>query len=167
MYQNLSERLPKQHYMEARIRGNSYAPYLSGTAKFFPWLNGTMVEIEIVNLPASTQPFAVHIHTGSSCRKEDFSDAGMHFSHASQAGHTSADFDESSEVGESHPAHKGDLPSVFSNNGYAYFATFTDRFTPREIENRTVVIGNNPDDFITQPSGNSGNRIACGVIRRM
>ena len=40
----------------------------------------------------------------------------------------------------------------------------TDRFTIDEIINRTIVIHDMPDDFITQPSGNSGNKIACGII---
>ena len=42
----------------------------------------------------------------------------------------------------------------------------TDRFTLKEIIGRTVVIHSMPDDFTSQPSGNSGEKIACGVIKR-
>ena len=40
----------------------------------------------------------------------------------------------------------------------------TDRFTVGEIIGKTVVIHMMPDDFRTQPSGDSGEKIACGVI---
>ncbi|NMB33378.1 MAG: superoxide dismutase family protein, partial [Clostridium sp.] len=42
---------------------------------------------------------------------------------------------------------------------------YTSRFTPREVVGKTVIIHENPDDFRSQPSGDSGDRIACGVIR--
>lgn len=41
----------------------------------------------------------------------------------------------------------------------------TDRFRVRDIIGRTVVIHSGPDDFHTQPAGNAGEKIACGVIR--
>lgn len=44
---------------------------------------------------------------------------------------------------------------------------FTGRFFVEDIIGRTVVIHSGPDDFYTQPSGNPGNKIACGVIRRI
>lgn len=65
-----------------------------------------------------------------------------------------------------HPDHAGDLPPLMRSNGNAFSAVVTDRFTPSDIVGRTVVIHSNPDDFSTQPSGNAGKKIACGVIRR-
>lgn len=41
----------------------------------------------------------------------------------------------------------------------------TDRFTVNEVIGKTVIIHLHPDDFATQPSGNSGEKIACGVIK--
>lgn len=41
---------------------------------------------------------------------------------------------------------------------------FTDKFVPSDIIGRAVIIHENPDDYRTQPAGNSGKRIACGVI---
>ena len=64
-----------------------------------------------------------------------------------------------------HPLHSGDMPVLFSDsNGYAFLAFYTDRFTPDQVVNRTVIIHQNPDDFRSQPAGNAGKRLACGVI---
>jgi Cu-Zn family superoxide dismutase len=58
------------------------------------------------------------------------------------------------------------MPPLFGNQGYAFLMFLTDRFTAREIIGKTVIIHDKPDDFTTQPAGNSGNKIACGVIQR-
>ncbi|MFQ7398750.1 MAG: superoxide dismutase family protein, partial [Neglectibacter sp.] len=51
------------------------------------------------------------------------------------------------------------------NHGYAWSAFLTSRFTIRQVLGRTLIIHGSPDDFTTQPAGNSGKRIACGEIR--
>ena len=53
------------------------------------------------------------------------------------------------------------------NHGKADMAVLTDRFRVDEIIGRTVVLHRNPDDFQTQPSGNAGIKIACGIIERI
>ena len=42
----------------------------------------------------------------------------------------------------------------------------TGRFHVGEVLGKTVILHAQPDDFHTQPSGNAGTKIACGVIRR-
>ena len=42
----------------------------------------------------------------------------------------------------------------------------TDRFSINDVIGKTVIIHAKPDDFTTQPSGNSDGKIACGVIKR-
>ena len=59
----------------------------------------------------------------------------------------------------------GDDP-IFVNDGTAWGAFVTTRFTIREILGRAVIVHAMPDDFHTQPSGDSGEKIACGIIRR-
>lgn len=44
---------------------------------------------------------------------------------------------------------------------------YTDRFYVDEIIGKTVIVHEDPDDFHTQPSGNAGKKIACGVILRL
>ena len=58
------------------------------------------------------------------------------------------------------------MPPLFSNKGYAFMIFLTDRFKVDEIIGKTVIIHSMPDDFKTQPSGDSGMKIACGVIEK-
>ena len=62
--------------------------------------------------------------------------------------------------------HAGDMPPLFGTDRFAFSAFLTDRFSAEEGIGKTVIIHDSPDDFTTQPSGNSGVKIACGVIRR-
>ncbi len=64
-----------------------------------------------------------------------------------------------------HGNHAGDFPVLFSNDGYAEMTFFTNRFKPWEVIGKSVIIHQNPDDYRSQPSGNSGKRLACGVIQ--
>ena len=69
------------------------------------------------------------------------------------------------ELGEEHPRHAGDLPPVLGNDGTAWMEIYTGRFYPMDVVGRTIVLHEMPDDFKTQPSGDSGMKIACGEIK--
>jgi Cu-Zn family superoxide dismutase len=152
----------RKPFAKAEIRGGPLAPDVNGTVSLYPAHNGTLVVAEIYNLPqmmpgtANTPPigpFGFHIHEGGACDpgtpEDPFKSAMDHYN----------------PTGQPHPLHAGDMPVLFSNNGYAFLAFFTDRFTPQQVLNRTVIIHQSPDDFRSQPSGNSGKRLACGLIR--
>lgn len=66
-----------------------------------------------------------------------------------------------------HPYHAGDLPPLIENNGYSYMSVFINKFTVKDIIGKVVIIHEMPDDFTTQPSGNSGTKIACGEIKKV
>ena len=142
---------------EAIITGSSAYPNIRGYAEFEKKGNATAVAIAVTGLPYSSNPceqgiFAVHIHEGGSCggRGQDyFSDTKGHYN----------------PTGCPHPYHSGDMPPLFAMGGEAVLTFMTDRFTPEEIVGRTIVIHRAADDFHSQPSGNSGEKIACGVIR--
>ena len=124
---------------------------LCGCVKFYAAGCGCLVAAEIRGLPESdTGFFAFHIHEGGDCGGTDFSDTGGHFNPEKQA----------------HPRHAGDLPPLLLCGGGAYLAVLTDRFSVADVIGRTVVIHGGADDFHTQPAGNAGTKIACGVIRR-
>lgn len=65
-----------------------------------------------------------------------------------------------------HPFHVGDLPPLIENNGLSYMSVLINKFKVKDIIGKVVIIHDMPDDFKSQPSGNSGNKIACGKIVR-
>lgn len=66
-----------------------------------------------------------------------------------------------------HPYHVGDLPPLIENNGYSYMSVFLNKFKVKDIIGKVIIIHDMPDDFTTQPSGNSGTKIACGIIKKI
>jgi Cu-Zn family superoxide dismutase len=66
-----------------------------------------------------------------------------------------------------HPYHTGDLPPLLENNGYSYMSIFLNKFKIKDILGKIIIIHDMPDDFTTQPSGNSGTKIACGKIKKL
>ena len=134
----------------ACMHGGDAYPGLRGTVRFVPRKSGTLVVAEISGLPVTdTGFFAFHIHEGGNCSGSGFPNTGGHYNPDDR----------------DHPLHAGDLPPLLSSGGSAYLAVMTDRFRIKDIIGRTVVIHSGPDDFKTQPAGNAGNKIACGVIR--
>ena len=136
--------------------GNGY-PDIRGTALFRRRENGVLVTINVFGLPkdggdCDNRMFAMHIHDGELCTGTDtdeFADAGTHFN----PNHCL------------HPQHAGDLPPLFGCDRTAYCSVLTNRFALEDIIGKTLIIHDQPDDFTTQPSGNAGTKIACGVIR--
>lgn len=141
----------------ANIKGSIAYPSIMGNAKFYEKGNGVLIKLEIKGLPNKEKNnfFGFHIHEFGICNskneKDSFLDAGAHF-----------DLEK-----DKHPNHTGDLPSIYSNDGYAYIEFYTNRFTVNDVIGKSVIIHEKKDDFMTEPSGNSGSRIACGVIQKM
>lgn len=136
------------------VTGNASYPQISGLVKFYdtPY-GGTLVEAEVFGLPdiavqSSTDYYAMHIHESGDC-SDSFSHTGGHYNPSSQP----------------HPFHAGDLLPLFANQGYAWLAFYDKRIRPRELIGRSVVIHAGRDDFTSQPAGNAGEKIACGVIQ--
>lgn len=145
----------KYNKASAKIYGGEQNPRVYGTVLFRQTPGGVLVTAQICNLPNQGANnfgvFGFHIHEGSSCTgnaQDEF---------ANVEGHFNPHFEE-------HPYHAGDLPPLFSNDGYAYMQVLTNRFNICDIIEKTVIIHSMHDDFTTQPSGNSGKKIACGKI---
>jgi len=142
----------------AKIAGSESCPGLSGTMRFYQTGEGVIALAEVSGLPRSDFSchegvFGFHIHEGTGCSgniDDPLADAMSHYD----------------PKGCRHPHHAGDLPPLFGNDGYALSLFLTNRFTVDEVIGRTVIIHDRPDDFTTQPSGGSGTKIACGIIRR-
>lgn len=104
--------------------------------------------------------FGFHVHEKGDCSAPDGSSAGGHFN-PTQAQH-------GNPTGPSH--HAGDMPNIKSNaEGVAQVDT-TEAGTSlhgdpgMDVMGKAIVVHESPDDYATQPSGNSGKRVACGVI---
>lgn len=140
----------------AFLDGSKKYPDIVGRVWFYQLPYGVIVRTEAYNLPrpkgaCDSRIFAFHIHAGGVCQgteQDPFADAGTHYNPGNCP----------------HPYHAGDLPPLFGAGGRALSVCLTDRFTVREIIGKTVIIHASADDFTTQPSGNSGEKIACGVI---
>lgn len=157
LYEALAVILEMQPEAYARIKGSSEYPQVSGSVLFYPIWDGTLVIADVNGLPESQGEcpkdiFGFHIHEGGRClgnEEDPFAQTGMHYN------------PENCE----HPAHAGDFPPLFGNRGYALTMFYTNRFYPEEVIGHTVVIHDMSDDFKSQPSGDSGAKIACGEIR--
>lgn len=142
----------------ANVSGSAGYPDIKGTVSFYPVSGGVIVAADMTGLPTEEGPcggrvLGFHIHGGNACTgtaEEPFADADGHYN----------------PHGCPHPRHAGDMPPLFSCGGRAWLAFYTDRFRVPEIVGRTVIVHAGPDDFTTQPSGNAGPMIACGVIEK-
>lgn len=137
----------------AWIKGSKNYPKMSGLVKLYPTqYGGVLIETEIFGMPdenqlSSSDFYAFHIHEFGNC-SENFANTGEHYN----------------PTNEPHPRHAGDMIPLMANQGYAWMAFYDKRFTIREIIGKSVIIHSHPDDFTSQPSGNSGEKIGCGVI---
>lgn len=135
-----------------------------GSAVFMAEEEGAVrIEVELTEFTgASGGEHGIHIHEVGQCEPPGFESAGDHFNPTQQ------------QHGLNNPEgpHAGDLPNIeVDGEGSASYETTSDRITleagERSIldeDGSALVIHANPDDQATDPSGNSGDPIACGVI---
>jgi len=142
----------------AVIKGSAKYPGIRGLVRFYQTDSGVYIVVSVTGLPrvedaCSSPIFAMHIHNGGSCEgrgeKDAFPMSGTHYNPNACE----------------HPYHSGDMPPLFSANGIAMLSFLTNRFKVREVVGKTIIIHSGIDDFKTQPSGASGEKIACGVIQ--
>jgi len=132
-----------------------------GTVRFLQSDRGTVtVEVRARNLPPGFHGF--HVHAVGRCDPPDFTSAGGHFE----------------APGQVHGGHAGDLPSLYvRETGYGRLTFSIDRFTVEQVRGRAIMVHALGDNYANIPSryggpdeetletGDSGGRIACGVIR--
>jgi len=130
----------------------------SGTVTFTQRGTGVMVRADVTGLPPNSE-HGFHVHEKGDCSAPDAMSAGGHFNPAGKP-HGSSAMPEH---------HAGDMPNLKADaSGHAQ-ATFelagmTVAPGPDSIVGRAAVVHKDPDDYRSQPAGNSGPRVACGVI---
>jgi Cu-Zn family superoxide dismutase len=127
-----------------------------GTVTFERTDKGIKIVVDVDGLTPGKHGF--HIHEYGDCSAPDFSSAGSHFMTSGQTHGTPAD----------PTAHMGDMGNLEADSsGHAHMEWVDPHISfsgPNSILGRSVVVHEKEDDLKSQPSGNSGARIACGVI---
>jgi superoxide dismutase, Cu-Zn family len=134
-----------------------------GVAMFTQETGGVRISLQARGLPPG--PHGIHIHEVGRCEPPGFTSAGDHFNPAGR------------EHGLDNPrgAHAGDLPNLqVDASGTASYSAVDPRVSLQAgganslfgPNGTALVIHADADDQMSNPSGNSGSRIACGVIQR-
>ena len=123
--------------------------------------SGDKIKIEAMLEGLKPGPHGFHIHETGDCSSVDFKSAGGHFN-PSHKSHGAADGAE---------RHGGDLGNIVADSkGKAKLtveAASLSMSGAQSIIGRAIVLHAGPDDLKSQPAGNSGDRIACGVIEAL
>ena len=139
----------------ASSAGNNVA----GTVVFAQEGRKVFVIAEVTGLKPGAHGF--HVHEKGDCSAPDFSSAGGHFNPGGQP--------HGDPAAGAH--HVGDMPVLVADASGKATARAERRTMSvggggaNDIVGKSVVVHADPDDFMTQPAGNSGARVACGVIK--
>lgn len=134
---------------------------VAGTLQVSAMTDGVHVTGQVSGL-APNSDHGFHIHEKGDCSAADASSAGGHFNPGGQP---------HGKIGAS-PHHLGDQMNIHADgNGVAlvdaHFAgTTLATGQDSDVMNRALVVHADPDDYTSQPAGNAGKRIACGVIAK-
>ena len=131
----------------------------AGTAQLLAVGDGASVTVALAGVSPGTH--AVHLHTTGSCQAPDFTSAGGHLN------------PEHKEHGTQNPkgAHLGDLPNAEIGSNKTGTITARLNGTRQQVldaifdsDGTAVVVHAGPDDYVSDPAGNAGGRVACGVF---
>lgn len=142
----------------AKLKGGPLSPCVKGDIFLYQLQNGVYIKAYIKGIPNTksdgnpTSFHGLHIHENGDCNigspSDPFLESGGHWNPTNQP----------------HPMHAGDLPPILSANGIGILSVYTDRFRVSNSIGKAFILHEGIDDFTTQPAGNAGARLACGVI---
>lgn len=135
---------------------SSSGSQVMGTVTFTKTADGVQVVADLTGLKPGKHGF--HIHEFGDCSAPDATSAGAHFNPTNDphAGHDAA------------KRHVGDLGNIEADSSGKAHLELTDKIMTmsgdKSIIGRGVIVHEKADDLKTQPTGDAGGRLACGVI---
>jgi superoxide dismutase, Cu-Zn family len=152
-------KVPEKTAMAKLQRGDG-SP--AGSARLINRDDGVFLELD-ANAPGAGS-FGMHIHATGKCEGPDFISAGPHWNPASR------------QHGRDNPmgSHAGDLPNVSANSAGKLILTqklegypFDGPAGVLDADGAALIIHEKADDYKTDPTGNSGKRVICGVFEKI
>lgn len=143
---------------EAQLEARS-GSQVAGSVRFTRMGDHLQVEARVTGLTPGEHGF--HVHESGDCSATDAMSARGHFNPEGKAHghHGAAD------------RHAGDMKNLVADASgtavYREMVSLTLEESARGIVGRSVVVHADPDDYRSQPAGNSGRRVACGTIRML
>lgn len=131
-----------------------------GTATFTEAAGGVQIAVQVNGIEPGTH--GIHIHETGTCTAPDFTSAGAHFNPTGQQhGLENPQGPHAGDMQNLEVAADGSATATFTNERISLGAGENSLF---DADGSALVIHATADDQVTDPSGNSGDRIACGVV---
>ena len=140
----------ERDFAYAEISGNSKYPDLTGLISFIQYPYYVEVSLFLENIPKG-RFLRFHIYEGTTCSGksgDEFVDAKTHYT----------------PDNSDYSGHVWDLLSIYSYDGRARMIFNTDKFFVKDILGKTIILNENLNNFMDQPVGDAGDKIACGEI---
>lgn len=156
----VNELLATEYHKAQALIGPAPGWNISGIVEFEETPEGVLIKAKILNLPEGKHGF--HIHENTQC-EGDFESAGGHYNPYNSKHGAPGD--------NIRNRHVGDLGNLIADEFQVAHYQRVDNIIalrgPRAIIGLAVVIHEHSDNFETQPTGDSGSRIACGIIKKI